>query len=278
MKNMYLLKKKACLLLAFLSCTLMMAQDKTTVSATNEDFSEHLDLEAVASVFGDSKDLEDFEYKLNDPKTKISNLDLNDDNEVDYLRVVETTEKDTHLIAIQAVIGDGLYQDVATVEVEKDDKGVTQVQVVGDVYVYGTNYIIEPVYVHRPVIYTWLWRPFYKPYRSVFYWGVYPRHFKYWRPLRRNVYRRNVHVHVNVRHTYRRTTVRRSRVAVRVHRTSRRTAAVTRYPHRSYSARRGVVVKTTGTKKRVVGVKGKKVRKAKAVKKKKVRKARRNRS
>lgn len=278
MKTMYLLKKKVCLLLAFLSCTLLMAQDKTTVSATNEDISKHLDLEAVASILGDSKDLEDFEYKLNDPKTKISNLDLNEDNEVDYLRVVETTEKETHLIAIQAVIGENLYQDVATVEVEKDDKGVTQVQVVGDVYVYGENYIIEPLYVYRPVIYTWLWRPFYKPYRSAFYWGVYPRHFRYWRPLHRNTYRRNVHVHVNVRHTYRRTAVRRSRVAVRVHRTSRRTAAVTRYPHRSYSARRGVVVKTTGTKKRVVGVKGKKARKAKVVKKKKVRKARRNRS
>ena len=112
--------------------------------------------------------------------------------------------------------------------------------------------------MHRPIIYTWLWRPFYKPYRSVFYWGVYPRHFNYWRPLDRSIYRRNVHVHVNVRHTYRRTTVRRSTVAVRVHRSTRKTAAVVRYPHQSYSKRRGVVVKTSGTKKRIVVAKGKK--------------------
>ena len=65
------------------------AQDKTTVEATSSDISENLDLEAVASVFGESKDLEEFEKKLNDPKTQISNLDLNEDGEVDYLRVLE---------------------------------------------------------------------------------------------------------------------------------------------------------------------------------------------
>jgi len=45
------------------------AQDVTTVEATDSDISENLDLEAVASVFGEAENLEDFEKKLNDPDT-----------------------------------------------------------------------------------------------------------------------------------------------------------------------------------------------------------------
>ncbi len=103
-------------------CFNIAAQDVTTVEAESEDISENLDLEAIASVFGEAKDLEDFERKLNDPELQISNLDLNGDGNVDYLRVVETSEKNTHLIAIQAVIDKDQFQDVATAEVEKTKK------------------------------------------------------------------------------------------------------------------------------------------------------------
>src|SRR5213075_3199983 len=98
----------------------MNAQDRTTVNAMSSEISDNLDLKAVSSIFGDSENLQDFERRLNDPKTQISNLDLNNDNRVDYLRVIESVEKRTHVIIIQSVIGRDLYQDVATIEVEKD--------------------------------------------------------------------------------------------------------------------------------------------------------------
>src|SRR4051812_49087749 len=82
----------------------IFAQDRTTVTATNTDISDNLDLRAVASIFGDSRDLEDFERRLNDPKAQISNLDLNRDNQVDYLRVIESVEGNAHLIIIQSVL------------------------------------------------------------------------------------------------------------------------------------------------------------------------------
>jgi hypothetical protein len=122
------------------------AQDRTTVNASSSEISDNLDLRAVASIFGDSRDLEDFEQRLNDPKNQISNLDLNGDNQVDYLRVIETVEGRTHLIVLQSVLGRDTFQDVATVEVEKDSNNRVQIQVVGDVYMYGQNYIYEPVY------------------------------------------------------------------------------------------------------------------------------------
>ncbi|NAS13226.1 hypothetical protein [Poritiphilus flavus] len=239
------------LLFSVISAT---AQDVTTVDAASEEISENLDLEAVASLFGDAKDLEEFEQKLNDPEIQISNLDLNEDEYVDYLRVVETAENDTHLIAIQAVLGDDIFQDVATIEVEKNADGEAQVQVVGDVYLYGPDYIVEPVYVYRPVIFSIFWRPFYRPYRSVFYWGYYPRYFRKWRPFHVHTYRRNVHVHINVRHTYHRTSLRYSSTAVRIHTNVRRNDYAVRYPNRSYNARVAGVNKANGTKKRAVGV------------------------
>lgn len=234
----YLKNQTTCLFAIFLiAITSMSAQDVTTVSALNENYGDNLDLEAVASVFGEAKDLADFEYRLNDPKLQISNLDLNDDNQVDYLRVIETTERDTHVIAIQAVIGDDLFQDVATIEVEKDVKGATQIQVVGDVYLYGSNYIIEPVYVGQPVIFKVFWKNSYRPYASIYRWRYYPKHYRVWHPFKSHVYRKNVHTHVHVGHTYKRTTIRRSSRAVVIHSKTRRVAAVKRYPKKSFSAK-----------------------------------------
>lgn len=241
-------------LLLLMAVATTYAQDVTTVDAVSEDISDNLDLEAVASIFGDSKDLEEFEYKLNDPETQISNLDLNEDGNVDYLRVVETAEDDTHLIALQSVLGEDIYQDVATIEVEKDNDGNTRIQVVGDVYLYGSGYIIEPVYVHRPIIFSWFWRPYYRPYRSVFYWGYYPKHYYFWKPFQAPFYKKNVHVHVNVKHTFNYTKVRYSTSAVYLHTEIMRNDYAVKHPHKSNAVRVAGANKSNGTKKHIAGV------------------------
>jgi hypothetical protein len=137
----------------------LSAQRSITVEAINDDISYYLDLKAVATVFGDSRDLEDFERRLNDYDSQISNLDLNSDGEVDYLRVIETSEKNVHLVVIQAVLDRDVYQDVATIVVERDKYRRSYVQVVGDPFLYGYNYIIEPVYYRTPYILSWFWTP-----------------------------------------------------------------------------------------------------------------------
>ena len=161
----------------------VFAQDRTTITATNSDISDNLDLRAVASIFGDSDNLNDFEVRLNDPNAKISNLDLNGDNQVDYLRVIESVERNTHLIIIQSVIGPNNYQDIATVEIEKDSNNRVQIQVVGDVFMYGNNYIYEPVYSYAPLIYTSFWANNYVPYCSAYSWGYYPNSYVFWSPF-----------------------------------------------------------------------------------------------
>lgn len=224
-------------LFASLFASQIHAQDITTVRANNTDISDNLDLKAVASIFGESADLADFERRLNDPKIQISNLDLNGDNQVDYLRVIESAENNTHLIIIQAVLEKDIFQDIATVEVERDSNNNVQVQVVGDVYMYGSNYIYEPVYVQRPVIYNVFWTNYYRPYYSPYYWSYYPTYYVAWNPYPVYRYRRNVHVHINVNNNYNYVNVRRSSRAESLYRSNRADGYARQYPNRSFAQR-----------------------------------------
>ena len=221
----------------FLSWT-SFAQDRTTVTATGSDISDNLDLKAVASIFGDSQNLEDFEQRLNDPKIQISNLDLNGDNQVDYLRVIESVEGNTHLIIVQSVLDRDVYQDVATIEVERDNNNNrVQVQVVGNVYMYGQNYIYEPVYINTPVIYSRFWVNNYNPYVSAWYWNYYPTYYYGWTPYPVYRYRRNVHVHINVHNHYNYVNNRRSTTAVALYNGRRNNGYERQYPNRSFERR-----------------------------------------
>ena len=157
------MKKFTTLLMTLmLMSTALWAEETITVSANSSDISEGLDLKVVAKLFAEAKNLEEFETMLNNPDSAFCNLDLNGDGQVDYLRVVETGEGNKRLIVLQAILAKDIYQDVASIYVEKDESDNVSVQVVGDEYVYGSNYIIEPVYITRPYIYDW-------------YWGYYPR-------------------------------------------------------------------------------------------------------
>ncbi len=171
----------------------------TAIAPENSDISDNLDLEAVASVFGESKDLEDFEKRLNDPKTQISNLDLNKDGKVDYLRVVSKDKGDEKIVTIQAVIGKDQYQDVATLDVKKENNSV---QVVGDPNIYGPNYYINPVFAATPLIMDWFWGPMFTPWISPFYWGFFPPFFHPWVPFPPYIYRNNINIHINNNNIY----------------------------------------------------------------------------
>lgn len=186
------------LLSILLTAVGLSAQQTVTVQAQSYQVSDNLDLEAVAITFGESKNVEDFERRLNDPDNRISNLDLNNDGYVDFLRVVEVEEKGTHLIVIQAVIGQDLYQDVASVIVEGENKTSATVTIVGNRNIYGDNYVIVPRYVVRPVIFDWFWLPTYAVYRPVWYWDYYPHYYHRHICLGYHSYHRHIHVwHTN---------------------------------------------------------------------------------
>ncbi|KAF2333745.1 hypothetical protein [Flavobacterium daemonense] len=228
----------ALLTIGLSSCT---AQSQATVYAKNSDISDNLDLRAVASMFGESANLQDFERRLNDPKYQISNLDLNGDDQVDYLRVIESVENRTHVVIIQAVLDRDVYQDVATIDVERDNYNKVSVQVVGNTYLYGANYIYEPVYNVVPVIYSSFWVTNYRPYCSSWYWGYYPTYYTAWRPYPVYRYRNNVNICINANYSYNYVNYRRSYSAPAIYE-SRRTYGYERMrPNYSFADRHNSV-------------------------------------
>lgn len=234
--------KNMLLMVTICITTYVSAQDRTTVRANNIDISDNLDLRAVASIFGESKNLEDFEFRLNDPSLQISNLDLNNDNQIDYLRVIESVEQTTHLVIIQAVLGRDLFQDVATIEVEKDQRNRTvQVQVVGDVFLYGPNYIYEPVYTINPIIYTHFWGPRYVVWASPWYWNYYPTYFVAWHPYPIYRYRTRIVPFIHVNNTCHYVNFRRSQRAIVMHQGRRGSGWEQLHPNRSFQNRNQAV-------------------------------------
>ncbi|WP_029272916.1 hypothetical protein [Flavobacterium sp. KJJ] len=235
--------KTKLLLLALLTLGISssQAQAGATVYAKNSDISDNLDLRAVASIFGESANLQDFERRLNDPKFQISNLDLNGDDQVDYLRVIESVEDRTHVVIIQAVLDRDVYQDIATIDVERDNYNKVNVQVVGNTYLYGANYIYEPVYNVTPVIYTSFWITNYRPYYSSWTWNYYPTYYYAWRPYPIYRYRNNINVCINVNNRYNYVDHRRSYRAPALYETRRTYGYERMRPNNSFAQRNSSV-------------------------------------
>lgn len=165
----------------------------TQVYATEPDISLYLDLQAVAAIFAQSSTVREFESLLNNSSYIISNLDLNRDGYVDYLRVVSAMQGYNHVFVIQAVLAPNVYQDVATVVAEVPSYGNYYVEVIGSSYIYGPNYVIRPVYYTRPYIFNHICRHDYSPWKSPWYWNHYPSYYKHPAPVHVNHY----HAYVN---------------------------------------------------------------------------------
>lgn len=198
-----------------------MVQD-TAVLAPASEAAEGLDLSAVGELFRNSKNLEEFEAGLNDPKKGINNIDLDDNGEVDFIRVLEEVEGDTHVIVMQVPLGEDEYQDVATIEIEKKGDDDYNFQLRGSPDIYGPDYYVVPAgaYVRTWPIVGWIYRPVYRPYISPFRYRVYPVWYRPFRPVSVTVYRSRTVNYVGrtsfaVTRTNRVTTVSRTKYAAR---------------------------------------------------------------
>ena len=180
------------------------APTRVVVETWSDEVSYNLDLRAVASIFADSRSLQEFEMRLNDPRLGISNLDLNRDGFVDYLRVIEVFERGTRVIVIQAVLGFNMFQDVATIVVDGRNARSATVQVIGNPFIFGRNYIIQPVFHRQPVIFTSFWAPHPVIWHSPFHWGHFPPTFVQRPIVVTNVYITNIRVNnvINVNNRF----------------------------------------------------------------------------
>jgi hypothetical protein len=167
---------------------------------------DNFNLYAVMQLFQKSETLEGFERSLNDENTRINNLDLNNDNLIDYIKVIDYVDGNVHNIVMQAVLDRNESQDVAVFTVQRLSDGSVQIQLTGDEALYGKNYIIEPIYAETPnpgytgganrqnVVRTtyvevaawpvirYIYLPDYSLWHSSWYWGYYPSFWHPWHP------------------------------------------------------------------------------------------------
>ncbi len=203
------------LAIALCSASYLSAQDSNTETEETGFPGDHFSLEGALELFKKAASPEDFEKLLNDESSNVNNLDLNEDDEIDYIRVIDNVDGDVHAIVLQVPISESESQDIAVIEIEKQGENQAILQIIGDEDIYGEQIIVEPfeeevkskgkgpsfdVEIYRVVVNVWLWpsvrfvyAPLYKPWVSPWRWRYYPSWWRPWRPLGWSAY------HVRVR-------------------------------------------------------------------------------
>jgi hypothetical protein len=233
------------------------AQNEPGVDSTGLP-GDNFSLPGALQMFQKASSPEDFEKLLNSENNHVNNLDLNDDGEIDYIRVIDNSDKDAHAFVLQAIVSESESQDIAVIELEKTGDTTAVLQIIGDEDIYGEEVIMEPdgggdndgalIYNYdkvlkpapapaahytgetRVIVNVWLWPsvrfvygPRYAAWRSPYRWRNYPGWWRPWRPVRWHVFHP---FHAGYRHGF--AVVRTHRV-MRAHRvyTPVRTSSVT---------------------------------------------------
>lgn len=184
----------------------LFAQDDMAADSTGLP-GDHFSLEGAIALFKKAQSPEDFEKLLNTEENGVNNLDLNEDGEIDYVRVIDNVDDDVHAIVLQVPVSEKESQDIAVLEIEKQGDEEAILQIVGDEDIYGEQVIAEPFEeeqgvkngrggpaLHagpvRLVVNVWLWpsvrfvyRPGYRVWVSPWRWRYYPAWWRPWRPL-----------------------------------------------------------------------------------------------
>lgn len=193
---------------------------------------EDFDLESLMGVIETVDNFEALEAAINDSTNQLNNLDLDGDGMVDYILIQEEADGDVHVAFLRVAMSETEYQDIATIEMEKLSSTTATFQIVGDVDLYGADYIIEPddgivdisesgveqggkggpsyfdIFAVRVTICVGVYRPGYVVYVSPYGFMVVPARYHRYRRVARSTYRhRSARWH---RSSYHRTSHRKS--------------------------------------------------------------------
>jgi hypothetical protein len=278
-------------------CSLSLLLAATTITTKAQTISladstglpgDNFSLEGALELFKKSASPEEFERLINSEDNKVNNLDLNEDGEIDYIKVIDKNDNGAHAFILQVAVSESENQDIAVIELEKTGDNQAVAQIVGDEDIYGEETILESTDEvvtnagtsrSRVVVNVWAWpavryvyAPSYRVWVSPYRWRVYPTWWRPWRPVRH-------HVFYGYRAPYRgRYVVVPAHRAVRAHRiyTPARTTSVTVKTRHNASVTN---YRATRTTKKTVTVQGKKGNKqVKATRTTKTTKARKKRN
>ena len=159
-------------------------KDTEYVTTIVHSAADGLNLQAVTDLATKVKTAEEFETKLNEKGNNINNLDLNEDDKVDYIKVTEINQGKQYGFSLTTELSNDKNeeQELCVIQFEQGaDKQVT-VETHGNSNIYGSHHY----YHHRTSVTDILiWSYFLSPHRSYHSpWGYnrYPSHFSSYSP------------------------------------------------------------------------------------------------
>lgn len=188
------MKTKILLIIGLLITTIYSLKAQT-FNSTYINYGGVLDLKTTSILFGEASSLMEFEQYLNDPDIQASNLDLNNDGYVDYLKVTGAYQNSRYIIQINSIIAMNQYTEIASIVVRNINYRYPSILIEGNPLIYGNNYILTPNYSRRPNI-LWSFSSLaFNRWNSPYYWGYYPRNYRYHRIIGTGDY----YKHLNIR-------------------------------------------------------------------------------
>ena len=166
-------------------------QYNSTVVVAGEEAASGLDLSRLGEIIKGVKTAEELEKKLN-IKNGINNLDLNDDKQVDYIKVTEYKINEAKWgFSLSTEVAKNEEQEIASIEIEKVDRNV-DVNVSGNQQIYGAGRHYNNFYSGSSFFFLGYLLASHRPYFSPFGWGYYPSYYSRYSPIPRNSYRQNM--------------------------------------------------------------------------------------
>ncbi len=167
------------------------AQSRNTTTtrtvSIEQKVSEGLDLSQLPELVTEAQNGEELEEILN--TSGVNNLDINDDNKIDYLNVEEFREGPNRGFALYTN-EDGRRTEVAQVTISQQSQ-TADVTVQGNPNYYGRDARYQSSFpIGQVLLAGWLFnmtRPRY--YHSPYYYGKYPRYYRTSYPVSRTMYR-----------------------------------------------------------------------------------------
>jgi hypothetical protein len=131
------------LLTLFLFFIVIVSKAQSGIDSTGLP-GDNFDLQGALQMFQKSSSIDEFEKLLNTEDNHVNNLDLNGDGDIDYIKVIDKTEKYVHAFVLQVPVSEKENQDIAVIELEKTGDTTAVLQIIGDEDIYGEKVIVEP--------------------------------------------------------------------------------------------------------------------------------------
>jgi len=136
---------------------------------------EMFDLQAVAGLIPEARDGAHLEELINDPTSGINNLDLDENDEVDYVKMTEFGGSMARGFSLTTELGENQVQEIATITFQQTG-GNARAEIQGNRRIYGDGYYYRSSFsMTDALILGWLFSSTRRdPYVSPYGYGSYP--------------------------------------------------------------------------------------------------------